>query len=920
MKRTLLLWTLLMAVLLVMAVPAKRGVWKTLTLQDGTEVRATLVGDEHGHFWRSENGQAYTQQGDVYVAVDAQQVIQKAKVRRAKVNAKRIQRRIFGHPTTILGKKKAIMILVNFSDKAFQTGHDNALFNRIANEEGFSEGNFKGSMADYFKAQSRGKFELDFDVVGPLTVSKNASYYGKNDDSGNDMYAGQMVCEAVELAKQMVTDWTPYDWDSDGYVDQVYVVYAGKGEADGGASTTIWPHAYSLDEAKYYGDGSGSVEVGTSEKSLKVDSYACGAELEGYNGDINGIGTMCHEYSHCLGYPDFYDIDYSGGQGMGSYDLMDSGSYNGDTYQPAGYTSYERWFAGWEEPIELNAEDVAVTNMKSLQDGGEFYIIYNDMNPDEYYLLENRQKEGWDASLPGAGLLILHCDYDASVWEANGPNDDPNHQRFTVVPADGKYSYTMYEGVKYYDNAVLFPNGSISAFNKNFKTKDTQAKNAAQFFTKTSNGTYWMNGSVENITQNSDNTISFDYVATFVGGNPIQPTDDYLFYESFDQCDGTGGNDDLWSGGIANGEFQPDNEGWEAEKSYGANQCAKFGTSKIAGSATTPAFVVNGAATLTFKAGAWNASADGTTLNLSVSNGTISPATVTIEKGAFTDCAATITATSDVTVTFAAENGRFFLDEVLVVADTTGIIVEPSDTIPVTLMGDVNSDTYVNVTDVVMIIDEILGNNPWNFNAEAADVNYDTYINVTDVVMVIDHILGNVNLNPNRAAAADAEMGAISLSTDMTTVSLTNPSAYTAFQMDVTLPMGVSLEEVLLTERAAGSHSVVIRKMDDGSYRIIGVSMQNKAFEGNAGDLLKLQLAGNAQGAVAINNVLFVTPQGVQHELAGVNAFGDVTGIANVRGNKEVTGNVFDLQGRQMNNAQLKKGLYILNGKKHIVK
>ena len=234
------------------------------------------------------------------------------------------------------------------------------------------------------------------------------------------------------------------------------------------------------------------------------------------------------------------------------------------------------------------------------------------------------------------------------------------------------------------------------------------------------------------------------------------------------------------------------------------------------------------------------------------------------------------------------------------------------------LMGDVDSNGQVNVTDVVMIIDNILGKSQWNFNAEAADVNYDTYINVTDVVMVIDHILGKVNLN--RAAAADAEMGTISLSTDMTTVSLTNPSAYTAFQMDVTLPMGVSLEDVLLTDRAAGSHSVVICKMDDGSYRIIGVSMQNKAFKDNAGDLLKLQLSGNAQGAVAINNVLFVTPQGVQHELAGVNAFGDVTGIANVSGNKEVTGNVFDLQGRQMNNAQLKKGLYILNGKKQIVK
>ena len=479
--------TLLLTVVTVtmMAVPAKRGLWKTLTLQDGTQVRATLVGDEHGHFWKAENGQAYTLQGDAYVPVDAQQVIQRAKVRRAKVNAQRVQRRTFGHPTTILGKKKAVMILVNFKDQKFETGHNNALFNRIANEEGFSEGKFKGSMADYFKAQSRGKFELDFDVVGPVTVSKNASYYGENDDEDQDIHPSEMVCEAVKLAKEIVTDWTPYDWDNDGYVDQVYVVYAGKGEADGGDDDTIWPHTYSLDAAKYYGDGSGSVEVGTSEKSLKVDSYACGAELDGYTGDINGIGTMCHEYSHCLGYPDFYDIDYSGGQGMGSYDLMDSGSYNGGSYQPAGYTSYERWFAGWEEPIELKADDVKVTNMKSLQNSGEFYIIYNDKNANEYYLLENRQFEGWDESLPYAGLLILHCDYDASVWEANGPNDDPNHQRFTAVPADGEYTYEIWDGTKYYDAAEPFPYGSVNAFNRKFKTKDDQAKNAARFFTMT---------------------------------------------------------------------------------------------------------------------------------------------------------------------------------------------------------------------------------------------------------------------------------------------------------------------------------------------------------------------------------------------------------------------------------------------------
>ena len=380
MKKVLVTTMMLAMTMAVMAVPAKKGMWKTITLADGSELRATLVGDEHGHFWKAENGQAYSLQNGVYVAVDAQQVIEKAKARRAKVNAKRVQRRTFGHPTTITGNKKAIMILVNFSDVKYKASHTNALFQKIANEENYTEGKFKGSMADYFKAQSRGKFELDFDVVGPVTVSKKQSYYGQNDSDDNDMYPGELVVEAVNLAKQQITDWTPYDWDGDGYVDQVYVVYAGKGEADGGAETTIWPHAFDLNSAKKYGDGSGPVTVGTN---LKVNSYACGPELNGTTGDITGIGVMCHEYSHCLGYPDFYDIDYSGGQGMGSWDLMDQGSYNGDSYVPAGYTSYERWFAGWETPVELSADDVEVTAMKSLQNGGESYIIYNDKNANE---------------------------------------------------------------------------------------------------------------------------------------------------------------------------------------------------------------------------------------------------------------------------------------------------------------------------------------------------------------------------------------------------------------------------------------------------------------------------------------------------------------------------------------------------------
>ena len=366
-----------------MAVPAKRGLTKELTLTDGTRVTATLVGDEHGHFWLAADGTAYqaVDGADVYASVDRQQVIQKANAKRAASNARRMRRmapRRVGEVGGITGQKKGLIILVNFSDESFQSSNNNALYQRIANEVNFSYGDFKGSMRDYFYAQSEGQFELTFDVVGPVPVSKNQSYYGANDSDGNDKYPATMVIEALKKADSQV-NYADYDWDGDGEVEQVYVVYAGKGEADGGASTTIWPHEWELSSAAYYGDGGGAQTL----DGVKIDTYACGGELNGETGSIAGIGTMCHEFSHCLGYPDFYDTDYSGGQGMGYWDLMDGGSYNGDGYQPAGYTSYERWVAGWKTPTELTST-TQIDNMKALQTAGSnTYIIYNSGNSNE---------------------------------------------------------------------------------------------------------------------------------------------------------------------------------------------------------------------------------------------------------------------------------------------------------------------------------------------------------------------------------------------------------------------------------------------------------------------------------------------------------------------------------------------------------
>lgn len=681
-----------------MAVPAKRGQWKTLKLVDGTEINATLVGDEFGHFWKGEDGNAYKLNGDFYQQIDAKATMNKAKARKQQVNAKRVMRMTLGTFGHYFGLKKGLIILVNFKDKAFNADHTQELYNRIANEKGFSEGSFKGSMSDYFLAQSRGQFELDFDVVGPVTVSNDASYYGSNDENDEDMHAAEMVIEAVNLIKDDVTNWQQYDWDGDGEVDQVYLIYAGKGEANGGAEDTIWPHAYTLKESADYEDGTGPVTVA---ENLTVNSYACGPELNDKS-KIDGIGTICHEFSHCLGYPDFYDIDYSGGQGMGSWDLMCSGSYNGDGYQPAGYTSYEMWMAGWLEPIELDAEDVQVQNMKSLQNGGQSYIIYNKGNKNEFLMLENRQLEGWDASLSDAGLLIVHCDFDKSVWEQNGPNDDPDHQRMVVVPADGNSKNS--------EENDVFPLTNVTAFNKDFKTSDKIAKKAAQFFNKNTNGTYWIDSSVEEITQNSDGTISFKFVAEYTstsgnGGTTTDVPEGAVFYESFNDCAGTGANDGNWGSG-ASEKFAADNDGWDAEALYGGYQCARFGSSKKSGVATSPTITLAGNThTLTFKAASWGN--DGTGLKLSATGATvlIEPSEFTMKSNEWTTFTATISGTGDVKLVFTPAK-RFFLDEV-VVMDTivqTGIETAPQATKQTSAIYNLNGQKVTNPKSGLYII------------------------------------------------------------------------------------------------------------------------------------------------------------------------------------------------------------------------
>ena len=323
MKRKIFTLALALATTLVAnAIPAKRGIWRTMQLPNGTEVKVELRGDEFMSFWQDASGNRYTVDAQNRLRVaDMDQLRQINKelrtkagnvagdMRRVKSNAKKMEYK---------GDKRCLIILAQFSDKKFSMADPKAFYTRVANEKGFSENGFMGSVSDYFSAQSGGQFNITFDVVGPYTLGSVKSY-GENvtDNQGNRLYdknAEGMITGACGQAHADGLDFSPYDWDDDGFVEMVYVVYAGEGEATGGGAETIWPHKSQLPTKPRYGN-------------KRVFIYACSNEVNGGN-KLAGIGTICHEFSHCMGYPDVYDIEYGGNYGMGTWDLMCSGSYN----------------------------------------------------------------------------------------------------------------------------------------------------------------------------------------------------------------------------------------------------------------------------------------------------------------------------------------------------------------------------------------------------------------------------------------------------------------------------------------------------------------------------------------------------------------------------------------------------------------
>lgn len=401
----------------------------------------------------------------------------------------------------ITGDKRGLIILVDFPDCPFSIENPLTWLDSIANGRNYSQGNYRGSVADYFNAQSRGLLNLTFDVAGPVRMPKNLPYYGEKTAIRPDAHAGEMIANAC-LGVADKVNLADYDWNGDKEIEMVFVVYAGYGEHVSNNTNYIWPKQGTLSLSDY----GKPLTIG----DYTIDTFACSCELNGTSGVVpSGIGAICHEFSHCFGLPDLYD-KYGIGFGFGSWSLMDTGMYNGDGYCPAGFTAYERWYSGWMELKELK-EPTSVRGMKSLADGGEAYIIYNDGEPNEYFILENRQKTGWDEALEGHGLLITHIDYDKSEWRFNSVNSDDRHPRYFVVPADGvRDSETC--------STDAYPSSG------NTQLTDT-SKPKASLYNANSQGSKLLGKPITNIKENPDGTIDFDFMGGTQGGICIAEAD-----------------------------------------------------------------------------------------------------------------------------------------------------------------------------------------------------------------------------------------------------------------------------------------------------------------------------------------------------------------------------------------------------------
>jgi len=461
MKKILLVAALVLMATTLWARPALRGAAKCMQ-PDGTSVMLELHGDEFYHFTTTVDGYTVlqTEQGAyVYARVENNQLvptgvlahdasertaseltllaglsknltdgeaISRSKIARAsRDHANQAPARAFDQ-----SKFRGLIILIEFSDVKFSRSDIKDLYTRMCGERNYQgytneDGSynyygslFDGSVRDYFNAQSGGRFDPEFDVFGIYTTTYKATQCQAN---------SRAIFQAALRALNSEIDYSMYDGDNDGVVDNVCFVVAGWGShVVGNNSGLLWPHeSKQLMSSKLDG------------KSFNL--YSCSTEMLGGEGQVllEGIGTFCHEFSHVLGLMDHYDTDYAQGGGQshdpGEWDVMAGGADHNYGRTPVGHSIFERFSLGWANPVVINA--TGSYTLEPLNESNQGYIIRSP-KAKEYFIIDNRQKTGWDRFMPGHGMIVMRADSSSAYkWVANTVNADPSRNYYEMLRA-----------------------------------------------------------------------------------------------------------------------------------------------------------------------------------------------------------------------------------------------------------------------------------------------------------------------------------------------------------------------------------------------------------------------------------------------------------------------------------------------------
>lgn len=451
------------------------------------------------------------------------------------------------------GSPHFLILLIDFPDQRFLSTHTKSEFEDMLNKPGYNTLGAIGSVAEYFSDNSGGKFTPIFDVYGPVTVSYNLEEYGKHSSRDNDNSVARALLEACYLLDDQI-DFTQYGV-TDGKLDNIFFYYAGYSEAEGGPKTSIWPHKWDIYSDLSYGGFLGNDDVipntSIAFKNAKFDgisisTYGCTSEFKGGSGqNLCGIGTFCHEFSHTLGLPDYYDTDSGSNgssDGLFGFSLMSSGNYNGDGRIPPYYTSIDKVKMGWSSWTLLQSGSSYILDDSNRMDA--YRTVLSSSGSNEYFVYEARNGQKWDEPLP-TGLLIYHVrdskfssigntyEYDPGIYfKASYPSGtNPPHASQNNVPYPGPHNVTTFDNNspspatdwngKWHGDEVtdIKFNSSTHQVSFTYNLKDTNTKSMSGKILDYSTGAAISGADIEvvymggkkSMTTGSDGSYSFDF-------------------------------------------------------------------------------------------------------------------------------------------------------------------------------------------------------------------------------------------------------------------------------------------------------------------------------------------------------------------------------------------------------------------------